>query len=60
LSQANESSTQGLAYVRAMCRGSDSSSIIEDVGGMLNNYPFKLLNLGLTTATIAAHEMMHR
>ncbi|KAI6189845.1 ADAM family mig-17 [Aphelenchoides bicaudatus] len=47
LSQANETSTQGLAYVRAMCRGPDSSSIVEDVGG-------------LTTATIAAHEMMHR
>lgn len=47
LSQTNESATQGMAYVRAMCRGSDSVSVVEDVGG-------------LTTVAIAAHEMAHR
>ncbi|KAI6199854.1 ADAM family mig-17 [Aphelenchoides besseyi] len=46
LSQLNESSTQGMAYVRAMCRGPDSASIVEDVGGF-------------ATAAIAAHEMGH-
>ncbi|CAD5231895.1 unnamed protein product [Bursaphelenchus xylophilus] len=46
LSQNNESATQGMAYVRAMCRESDSVSVVEDVGG-------------ITTVAIAAHEMAH-
>ncbi|CAD5224494.1 unnamed protein product [Bursaphelenchus okinawaensis] len=46
MSQNNESATQGMAYVRAMCRGEDSVSVVEDVGG-------------LTTVAIAAHEMAH-
>lgn len=47
LTHSNESATQGMAYVRAMCRGSDSASVVEDIGG-------------LTTAIIAAHEIIHR
>lgn len=36
-----------MAYVKAMCRGPNSISVIEDVGG-------------LSTSTIAAHEIAHR
>uniref|UniRef100_A0A915EHQ0 Peptidase M12B domain-containing protein n=1 Tax=Ditylenchus dipsaci TaxID=166011 RepID=A0A915EHQ0_9BILA len=46
LSQANDSATQGMAYVGAMCMGTDSASVVEDVGG-------------LSSAAIAAHEMVH-
>ncbi|KAI6241964.1 ADAM family mig-17 [Aphelenchoides fujianensis] len=35
-----------MAYVRAMCRGPDSTSVVEDVGGF-------------ATAVIAAHELAH-
>lgn len=35
-----------MAYVRAMCRGADSASVVEDIGG-------------LATAVVAAHEMAH-
>uniref|UniRef100_A0A914D9D6 Peptidase M12B domain-containing protein n=1 Tax=Acrobeloides nanus TaxID=290746 RepID=A0A914D9D6_9BILA len=46
LSAKNESSTQGMAYVKAMCREGESTSIIEDIGG-------------LTTSAIIAHELAH-
>ncbi|KAL3085361.1 hypothetical protein niasHS_010430 [Heterodera schachtii] len=63
ISQRNDSATQGMAYVRAICRGADSVSVesslawqwvidpshisvVEDVGG-------------LSTATVAAHELSH-
>lgn len=36
-----------MAYVRAMCRNTDSVSVVEDIGG-------------LTTSIIAAHELIHR
>lgn len=36
-----------MTYVKAMCRGPDSISVIEDVGG-------------LSTTTITAHEIAHR
>lgn len=47
LTENNDSPTQGMAYVRSMCRGADSASVVEDIGG-------------LTTALIAAHEIVHR
>lgn len=34
LSSTGSSATQGMAYVGAMCRGGESSSLVEDVGGM--------------------------
>uniref|UniRef100_A0A1I7XXW1 Peptidase M12B domain-containing protein n=1 Tax=Steinernema glaseri TaxID=37863 RepID=A0A1I7XXW1_9BILA len=46
LSSRNDSATQGMAYVGAMCVLGDSSSVVEDIGG-------------LTTAVIAAHEIAH-
>ncbi|KAK0414322.1 hypothetical protein QR680_007265 [Steinernema hermaphroditum] len=46
LSSRNDSATQGMAYVGAMCALGDSSSVVEDIGG-------------LTTAVIAAHELAH-
>ncbi|KAF8386858.1 mig-17, partial [Pristionchus pacificus] len=46
LTTAGDSATQGIAYVRQMCRPGESSSVIEDVGGM-------------ATAVIAAHELVH-
>ncbi|KAI1723296.1 reprolysin (M12B) family zinc metalloprotease domain-containing protein [Ditylenchus destructor] len=46
MSQNNDSATQGMAYVGAMCSGSNSASVVEDVGG-------------LSTVVIAAHEMAH-
>ncbi len=42
----NDSSTQGMAYVRSMCRGAESASVVEDIGG-------------LATSAIAAHELVH-
>lgn len=47
LSTTGNSNTQGIAYVGAMCRGGESSAVVEDVGGM-------------ATAIVAAHEMAHR
>ncbi|CAG9539327.1 unnamed protein product [Cercopithifilaria johnstoni] len=46
LSPKGDSSTQGMAYVGAMCRVAESASVVEDIGGM-------------TTAVIAAHELAH-
>ncbi|VDM50169.1 unnamed protein product, partial [Toxocara canis] len=46
LSPKGDSSTQGMAYVGAMCRGSQSASVVEDIGAM-------------ATAMIAAHELAH-
>uniref|UniRef100_A0AC35TV53 Peptidase M12B domain-containing protein n=1 Tax=Rhabditophanes sp. KR3021 TaxID=114890 RepID=A0AC35TV53_9BILA len=46
LSAKGESSTQGMAYVGAMCRSDESTSVVEDIGG-------------LSTAMIAAHEIGH-
>ncbi|TKR88502.1 hypothetical protein L596_012732 [Steinernema carpocapsae] len=46
LSSNNNSATQGMAYVGAMCVLGDSSSVVEDIGG-------------LTTAVIAVHELAH-
>uniref|UniRef100_A0A0R3RX04 Peptidase M12B domain-containing protein n=1 Tax=Elaeophora elaphi TaxID=1147741 RepID=A0A0R3RX04_9BILA len=46
LSAKGDSSTQGMAYVGAMCRVAESASVVEDIGGM-------------ATAVIAAHELAH-
>ncbi|KAK6108204.1 Reprolysin (M12B) zinc metalloprotease family protein [Brugia pahangi] len=46
LSSKGDSSTQGMAYVGAMCRVTESASVVEDIGGM-------------ATAVIAAHELAH-
>lgn len=47
LTPKGDSSTQGMAYVGAMCRNSESASVVEDIGAM-------------ATAMIAAHELAHR
>uniref|UniRef100_A0A915BT61 Peptidase M12B domain-containing protein n=1 Tax=Parascaris univalens TaxID=6257 RepID=A0A915BT61_PARUN len=46
LTPKGDSSTQGMAYVGAMCRNSESASVVEDIGAM-------------ATAMIAAHELAH-
>uniref|UniRef100_A0A915PNK6 Peptidase M12B domain-containing protein n=1 Tax=Setaria digitata TaxID=48799 RepID=A0A915PNK6_9BILA len=46
LSSKGDSGTQGMAYVGAMCRVTESASVVEDIGGM-------------ATAVIAAHELAH-
>ncbi|EFO28118.1 hypothetical protein LOAG_00377 [Loa loa] len=46
LSSKGDSNTQGMAYVGAMCRVTESASVVEDIGGM-------------ATAVIAAHELAH-
>uniref|UniRef100_A0A914HEV8 Peptidase M12B domain-containing protein n=1 Tax=Globodera rostochiensis TaxID=31243 RepID=A0A914HEV8_GLORO len=51
ISQRNDSATQGMAYVRAICRGADSVSVGREV--------IRFGGVEAGTATVAAHELSH-